>query len=402
MIRFSAKTDVGKRRKNNEDAMLSDVDNGVFVVADGVGGRAAGEVASALTIQVFSGAATDLKHAVSHYASNPDWHTRNSVLELLNDTCQRATRMVFDESERRNKRGMTTTLVVAVVGGGSVFLAHVGDSRAYLLRDGLIRQLTEDHSMINELVRSGQMSYEEAATSRYRSVITRAIGLQPTVKADVMCIDILPGDRILLCTDGLSDPVNEERIEKIASQDDVDTATDHLILAALERGGPDNVTVVMIEPEATQETEAVRARAQVMQELFLFKGLPFHARHRVSRICQEVFFTPDQTLVTEGELGDAMYVIIQGRVEVSHNNIKLAELQYGDNFGELGLLEATPRSATVCGLTYGSAVVIHRAQLLEFSQREPGLGNELLWRLLATLGERLRTMNQRLTSPTNQ
>ncbi|MFT4975410.1 MAG: serine/threonine protein phosphatase PrpC [Myxococcota bacterium] len=397
MIQYAAQTDTGRRRAHNEDALFASADEGVFIVADGVGGRAAGELASALTVETFRDSAAKLQEAVRQYTARPEWQTRNAVLELLDEVCQDASRAVYDESEQRNKRGMTTTLVAAVVGGGAVFLAHVGDSRAYLIRDGLIRQLTEDHSMVNELVRSGQMTYDEAIRSRYRSVITRAIGLYPTVQADVMCIEILPGDRLVLCSDGLSDPVPEDVIESIASQDDVETATSQLILKALENGGPDNVTAVLIEPEASRETESARARAQVMEELFLFRDLPFHARLRVSRICEELFFTPGQELVREGEPGDAMYVIVQGSVDVSHSGVRLASLTAGQHFGELGLLKESTRSATVRGAAYGSAIVIRRAQLLDFTKRDTDLGNQLLWRLLAALGDRLRAMNTRVS-----
>lgn len=398
MIQYAAQTDMGCRRENNEDALFASDIDGVFVVADGVGGRAAGEIASALTVETFQQRATELHHAVEAYAAAPGWETRNAALELLDCLCQEASQRVYDEAERQGRLGMTTTLVAAVVGGGAVFVAHVGDSRAYLIRDGLIRQLTEDHSMVNEMVRSGQMHYEEAMKSRYRSVITRAVGLYPTVQADVMCIEVLPGDRLVLCSDGLSDPVPEDVIESIASQDDVATATNQLIFQALENGGPDNVTVVMIEPEASRETTAVRARAQVMEELFLFRNLPFHTRMRVSRICEELIFTPNQPLVEEGETGDAMYVIVQGAVTVSHNNVELATLTAGHHFGELGLLEDSVRSASVRGAAYGSAIVIRRAKLLEFCKREPELGSQLLWRLLTTLGDRLRSMNSRFTT----
>ena len=160
MIRFSAQTHSGRRREQNEDAMFAEPDLGVFLVADGVGGRAAGEVASALTVETFRDAAPTLAAAVTRYADRPEWSTRNEVLELLDQVCQRASARVYDEAESTGREGMTTTLVAAVVGGGAAFLAHVGDSRAYIVRDGLIRQLTEDHSMVNELVRTGQMTYE--------------------------------------------------------------------------------------------------------------------------------------------------------------------------------------------------------------------------------------------------
>ena len=216
-----------------------------------------------LTVETFSNAKESLAEVVHAYTLDPQWSTRNAVLEALDQVCQDASSRVFDEAEASSKKGMTTTLVVALVGGGAAFLAHAGDSRAYLIRDGLIRQLTEDHSMINELVRTGQMTFEEASRSRYRSVITRAVGLYPTVQTDLMSIEMLPGDRILLNTDGLSDLVNLENIEDIASQDDVETANNRLIQAALDGGGNDNVTVVIVEPEANPQTEAARARAQV-------------------------------------------------------------------------------------------------------------------------------------------
>ncbi len=398
MIRYSARTDVGKRRQHNEDAMLADAERGLFVVADGVGGRAAGEVASALTIGIFRECSDELFAAVSNYAARPEWATRNQVLDLLNDVCQRASRRVFDEAEARGQKGMTTTLVAALVGGGAVFLAHAGDSRAYLLRDGVMRQLTEDHSMVNELVRIGQMTPEEARKSSYRHVITRAIGLYPTVQADLMSIEVLPGDRLLLASDGLTDPVPKKAIQRIASEGDVEAVVNNLIAASLERGAPDNVTVLVVDPEASPQYEAARARAQVMEELFLFRDLPFHARLRVSTICEELFFTPGQTLVAEATLGDAMYVIVQGEVGVSHNAIELACLGPGEHFGEMSLVDQQPRSATVTGISFGSAIVIRREHLQEFCRREPELGVQISWKLLATLGQRLREANARATA----
>jgi len=384
MIRQSSLTHPGKRRDQNEDALRSDADRGLFVVADGVGGRAAGEVASRLVIETFEQNADMLAEAVKRYADQPEWYTRNQVLEALDNVCQQASGRVYDDAEDNGRRGMTTTVVACVVGGGAAFFAHVGDSRAYLVRDGLMRQLTEDHSMVSELVRTGQMTYEEARKSRYRSVITRAIGLYPTVQADLMSIEVLPGDRILLNTDGLSDPVPGNLVEELACQNDVKTAATLLVQAALDGGGPDNVTVVVIDPEATPQTEAARARAQVLQNLFLFQGLPFHARLRVSRICEELFFTPGQPLVQEGSTGDEMFAIVQGAVAVSRDGVELARLGTGEHFGELGLIEAQIRTATVTGADYGSAIVIRRPALQDFCQREPALGNELLWRVPPT------------------
>ncbi len=393
MTYFHACTDVGCSRQQNEDALLRDAEHGIFVVADGVGGRAAGEVASAITIETFGQAAPMLQEAVLHYAENPSLANRNFALEALDETCQQASRRVFEAAEARNLRGMTTTVVAVAVGGGWAFVAHVGDSRAYLLRDGELRQITEDHSMVNELVRSGQMTLEEAQRSRYRNVITRAVGLHPTVQPDMLAIEMLPGDRILLNTDGLSDVVPEDVLAKLGSLQDMREGACGLLQEALDRGAPDNVTHILLEPEASPQAGAAIARAQIMENLFLFDDLPFHARLRVSRICDELFFTPGQVIVSQSGPGRTMYVVVQGEVTVSRDDVELARLGPGEHFGEVALADQQPRSATVSGQTFGSLITIGQEQVLEFCRREPELGNQILWKLLRTLAQRLRETN---------
>ena len=386
-------TDAGKVRAHNEDAVFADGKNGIFAVADGVGGRAAGEVASALTIQTIEEAIPALRKLMDQYAKDPIWERRNAVIIALDQLCQDASKRVFDEGEKLGRKGMTTTVVVMLVSSGTAFLAHVGDSRAYLVREGLIQQLTEDHSMVNELVRSGKMNYAEARKSKYRNVITRAVGLYPKVQADVMSIDILAGDRVVLCSDGLSDPVSAKHIEAIACQNDVNTATNALIQAALDAGAPDNVTVAVVEPDATPQAEAARARAQIMQSLFLFKDLPFNARLRVARICEARSIGLRETIAREGESSSAMYIIVQGRVEVTRSGLPITTLGAGQHFGEMALLDEQPRSATVTSVGPGSVMIIRREALLELCQREPGLGNSVLLALATSLAARLRETN---------
>jgi serine/threonine protein phosphatase PrpC len=394
MIRFHAATHPGKVRPHNEDAMYADGATGVFVVADGVGGRAAGEVASSLTIDAVERCKPALKKHLDAYAKHSDWEHRNAVLANLEAICQEASKTVYEEAERLGRRGMTTTVVMMAVRNGTAFLAHVGDSRAYLIRDGLIQQLTEDHSMVNELVRSGQMTYKEAKRSQYRNVITRAVGLYPKVQTDVMSIDILPGDRIVLCSDGLSDPVKSTNIEAIVCRDDVKTATNALLQASMEAGAPDNVTVVVVEPEATPQAEAARARAQVMESLFLFESLPFHARLRVARICEARTVQPGEVLAEQGENGNSMFIMVQGAVDVTRSAKKLATLGAGEHFGEMSLLDERPRSATVTSRGPGSVIIIRRDGLMELCQREPGLGNKVLLALATSLAHRLRDTNK--------
>jgi serine/threonine protein phosphatase PrpC len=397
MLKFHARTDVGLKRKHNEDSLLATDEFGVFVVADGVGGRKAGELASAITVNTFQAYAPQLQSAVDTFAADQSRETRKAVLQLLDQAANAASKRVYEAASATGRQGMTTTLVVAAIGGGAAFLAHVGDSRAYLVRDGDLRQLTEDHSMVNELIRTGAMSPEEAATSRYRNVITRAIGLYPNVRTDTLAVDLLDGDRLLLCSDGLSDPVAPTEILQLMSDASLIGGVDELIEAALRGGGKDNITVIGIEPEAVLEAETVAARAKAMENLFLFEDLPFHARLRVGRIVNELFVTPKQRIVQQGEIGDTLYVVVQGQVSVVVDGQEIATLSEGEHFGDLSLVDREPRSADIVAVGFGHLLCIERDAFREFCVMEPTLGNLLLWKLVATLSQRLRTTNRELT-----
>lgn len=398
MLKFHARTDVGLKRKHNEDSLLAAEEFGVFVVADGVGGRKAGELASAITVNTFQSYAPQLKASVDAFAADSNRETRNAVLGLLDQAANAASRRVYEAATATGRQGMTTTLVAAVIGGGAAFVVHVGDSRAYLVREGQLRQLTEDHSMVNELIRTGAMTPEDASTSRYRNVITRAVGLYPNVRTDTLHVELLDGDRILLCSDGLTDMVQPGPILEMLLQANLSQAVDALIETSLENGGRDNVTVIAIEPEAVLEAEAVAARAKAMENLFLFEDLPFHARLRVGRIVSEMFVTPGQNIVKQGDVGDTLYVVVQGTVSVVVDGREVAELHEGEHFGELALVDTEPRSADILAKGFGHLLCIERDALREYCMMEPALGNLLLWKLIATLGQRLRATNQQLTA----
>ncbi|MCA9566425.1 MAG: Stp1/IreP family PP2C-type Ser/Thr phosphatase [Myxococcales bacterium] len=397
MLRFHARTDVGLKRKHNEDSLLAAEEFGVFVVADGVGGRKAGELASAITVNTFQSYAPQLKAALDAYATDANRDTRNTVLRLLDTAANAASRRVYEAATATGRQGMTTTLVAACVGGGAAFVVHVGDSRAYILRNGQLRQLTEDHSMVNELIRQGSMTPEEAATSRYRNVITRAVGLYPNVRTDTLHVELLDGDRLLLCSDGLSDLVHPDRVLELAMQSNLTGAVDALVQSALDEGGRDNITVVVVEPEAVLEAEQVAARAKAMENLFLFEDLPFQARLRVGRIVNEIFVRPGEQVVAQGDIGNTLYVVVQGQVSVIVDGKEVAVIEEGGHFGELALVDSEPRSADIVANGFGHLLCVERDALREFCMQEPALGNLLLWKLVATLGQRLRNTNMQLS-----
>ena len=224
-------TDTGRKRRRNEDAYVCEPP--LFAIADGMGGAQAGEVASRL-------AAAALKE------SGADTGGEHRIYDLI----QEANRRVYARSSTDpNTSGMGTTITVALVENGNVAFGHVGDSRAYLIRDGRMEQVTEDHSLVNELMKSGKLSPEEAETHPQRSVITRALGTDPDVDADTFTIEDKVGDVFLLCSDGLTDMVGEREIQELVerNRENLDAALKSLVKAANRGGGEDNITVVAFE-----------------------------------------------------------------------------------------------------------------------------------------------------------
>jgi PPM family protein phosphatase len=227
-VTAAAATDIGLVREGNEDSYLTE--EPLFAVADGMGGHRGGEVASQLAVETLEKL---FKQRVGD----------------LPDQVQEANRVVFERSVVDEKvAGMGTTLTAALVEGDRVRLAHVGDSRAYLLRDRKLRLLTEDHTLVHRMVSEGEISQEEAETHPQRSVLTRALGVDTVVDVDDDTVQVRPGDRLLLCTDGLTSMVSEEEIEEVLRTvpDPLDAAQ-RLVRMANEAGGVDNTTVVVLD-----------------------------------------------------------------------------------------------------------------------------------------------------------
>jgi serine/threonine protein phosphatase PrpC len=231
-VRSAARTDPGRRRRGNEDAYVDQAP--LYAIADGMGGAQAGEVASAL-------AADALREL-------PQEGTGASRVTAL---IQEANRRVHDRaSTDATTSGMGTTITAAIVeDDGTVTFGHVGDSRAYLLRNGELEQLTEDHSLVAELVRRGELSPAEAEVHPQRSVITRALGTDPDIDVDTFTVQANPGDLFLICSDGLSDMVDRGDLEVIlrTHRSDLDGSAKALVQAANKAGGEDNITAVLFE-----------------------------------------------------------------------------------------------------------------------------------------------------------
>jgi serine/threonine protein phosphatase PrpC len=247
-VEVAGKTDVGCVRKNNEDNLGWDQRVGLYVVCDGMGGALAGEVASKMGVDLLLDYFRQAKQTGMHpdYGNLPPQASPRA--RALSSAIQRANRAIFDSGQaKQTQRGMGSTIVAVLLEDGHMTVGHVGDSRVYLLRDGKMQQLTQDHSLVMEQVRRGIITREQAETSDMQNIIIRALGSEESVDPDVEELTVLRGDTLLLATDGLTKLVREDAMKQILeTSSSLGTACELLIDAAKKKGGDDNITCVLL------------------------------------------------------------------------------------------------------------------------------------------------------------
>lgn len=232
-----SKTHVGLVRENNEDALLVRKPY-LFAVADGMGGYAAGEIASRSTIKAFAAATHGLRHEQGE-------NIGEVMLEAFNRANTHVHKMSLNNS---NYNGMGTTMTALYLPGNNIgYCCHIGDSRMYRFRDDKLKQLTHDHTYVASLLAEGKISEEEAMVHPKRHMLLQAVGVEDEIKADLLKIDVKEGDRILLCSDGLTDMLRDEEIKELIALADLEEAGQQLLEKALDNGGRDNVSLILIE-----------------------------------------------------------------------------------------------------------------------------------------------------------
>ena len=256
----AAKTDVGQKRQGNEDRFCLDPALGLYVVADGMGGHAAGEVASRLAVETIQEWMEKYLSGADVAIVGPAVAAGSAEANFLLSSIRLANRIIFDSAkDRREYAGMGTTVVAVLAQDDRFVLAHVGDSRIYRIRQDDIVQISRDHSFVQEQVDNGMMSAAEAHQSQYRHMITRALGLKESVDVDLTEQPARPGDVLLLCSDGLSDLLDDEDMLAAVRDhaDDLEQACQALVARANSKGGDDNITVLVVQAKAGNEVESV-------------------------------------------------------------------------------------------------------------------------------------------------
>ena len=403
-LTFAASTDIGRQRTHNEDNFLIDKKLRLFLVADGMGGHAAGEIASSIAVHEIRDAIYNNRDLIDRYRVDHPGVQPYEILQVLEHAVQAACSAVHSRAQAEpDKRGMGTTATVLLIAGTGDhlrgFIAHVGDSRVYLARQNQSHILTEDHSLMNELVRRGKLNREQIESSpykQYKNAVTRAVGVYSSVEVDTFDFDILPGDRFLICSDGMYAYVDEDALPKQLADGEIKEVPRRLVEQANARGGHDNITAVVLRvgetasAELMPRTTEVSLKLEVLKGMQMFRYLAYKELVRVSNIAEMVEVDPTKVIFTAGQPGDAMYVVVSGSVRLTKDEKTVADLGKGHHFGEMALVDRSTRSLTATAMESTRLLMITRKEFYEIIKREPEAATKILWSFVQVLGQRLR------------
>jgi serine/threonine protein phosphatase PrpC len=397
-LSFWAATDVGRKREVNEDNFLVDKKLSLFIVADGMGGHASGEVASHLAVHEFRNALDAGRDVIDRYTRDATSVRPQEILTLMEHAVQTAGQTIYHRGlAEPEKRGMGTTTSALLIAGDRGFIAHVGDSRVYMVRGGQVVQLTEDHSLINELIRRGRITKENLDDSpykAYKNAVTRAVGVYETVQGDTLDFELLPGDSFLLCSDGLHAYLTEQQILDFLKTDDLEHLPQKLVDHANAGGGHDNITAVVVRVEGAavaDRAEELARKVEVLRRMPLFRHLIYKEILRVLNVTTVREYTPGEPIIKEGTPGDEMFILLRGKIRLHKNDAFITYLEPGAHIGEMALVDRRqPRSASATAEERSRMLGLKRRDFYEIIRKEPQLSVKLLWAFTQVLAERLR------------
>ncbi|MBU1220375.1 Stp1/IreP family PP2C-type Ser/Thr phosphatase [Myxococcota bacterium] len=407
LIESFALTDVGMQRDHNEDSHGYDTDLNLFIVADGMGGHAAGEVASALAVEEVKKVVLENRDLITGFAKGNPEYTKYDILMLLEQAVQSACLGIFREAQKDpDKRGMGTTCDALLVINDRGYIVHVGDSRVYLMRQGKVHQLTVDHSLMNELVRRGKFTKEEFLASPYaeqKNALTRAVGVYESIESDTFDFPVLPGDNFLLCSDGLSAYLDDILIDETFRDEDLERVAKRFIQIANEGGGHDNITALVVRmpmegdmQDAINRAAEINLSLDVLKDIKLFKHLNYQELVLVHNFTELRSFSPGAIIVREGDIGEELFIIVRGKVRVEINGRYIGMLADRTHFGEMALVDKQPRSATVIADTPAKILVLKKKDFFQIIRDEHRLATKLLWSFIEDLTTKLRNTTTQL------
>lgn len=388
-VEFWADTHEGRVRDHNEDNFLVDAGRGLFVVCDGMGGHAAGEVASALSAETIRRTIDENASVLDDLTDNPHGtEEAEAVLEVLEGAIQRASERVCDAArEDEQFRGMGTTCSLLLLHAGRAFVGHVGDSRIYRARDGAVEQVTEDHSLLNEMIRRGQAKQGDSIPNK--NAVTRAVGVQRHIDVDTFEADVREGDLFLMCSDGLSEYLEDRtHLSELLDGERLDTMVEACIDHALEGGGQDNVTAIVARAVDGENAEGARPDhrlARLFEESSVFSHVTASEVVRLARIARWRVLSAGDTIGEER----ALHLVADGVVRPVGKGGGEELLSRGAIFGARGLFGEAAAMKTFEALEPTEVVVFEHGPLYDLLGSMPGLSARVMYGLAARFERRL-------------
>lgn len=381
---------VGKKRKNNEDAFHVDDELGLYVVSDGMGGHAAGEVAAIKTVKSMARFFASREKAVQGARAGllADEDLRGLMIEAVQSSCRAVHGLAMSHPEYA---GMGATLTAILVLGDKIVMGHVGDSRLYLVRQGDVHQLSTDHRVGDDLVRRGAITVEQASHVAFGRALSRSIGSQETVAVETLLLDSLPDDRFVLCTDGLSDYLEKDQDLAPHLDGELEQTGDRLVAYANACGGHDNITALVVQMDEEKNIGAMAAALSRMSQTrflalrtsYLFREMPFSRLAFVFEIGSTQRVPAGELLCERGRDADAFYVVLVGNFVLETFTGVPQQLRFGDVVGETWMMQEREAPVSIRATENSQVLCIERAPFRHLLRRYPLLGVELLERMIA-------------------
>ncbi|TXD37837.1 Stp1/IreP family PP2C-type Ser/Thr phosphatase [Lujinxingia vulgaris] len=397
-LRFWAATDTGRVRDHNEDNFLVDKRLQLFVVCDGMGGHAAGEVASAVCVRTVREVIAGAGELLSHLQEAPeDKQVQQATVELLRQAVQTANARIFEMAQQdASRRGMGTTCSALLISGAHGFVGHVGDSRLYRVREGDVEQITMDHSLLNEMIRQGKLPPDTKERDfPHNNAVTRAVGVREFVEVDAFEFGIEPGDRMMMCSDGLSGYFEEEiDVLDMTSGDVLEEIITRCIDFANESGGKDNITVIVVDAvDAEAEQNDVAPVLEMLRSTPYFHYLAANELEHIRRLGEVVEAEPEEVVTSPENVAHSLFVILRGSVSLHLDGQRVSVLTAGEHFGEMALIDAQDDSDNrlrVQALEPTTLFAIARDDFMGILRSAPGLAIKLLWNFVQVFADRLQ------------
>ncbi|MFA5624320.1 MAG: cyclic nucleotide-binding domain-containing protein [Bradymonadales bacterium] len=398
-VRSGGSSHVGLHKEHNEDFWGVDPSGYIFILADGMGGHAGGEVASRLACEGIVRSLLPHREELERLAEDAKPDSRQMLISALKGAIVKAERDIFDAAEADPRlKGMATTCDLLFLINGILYISHVGDSRVYLLRGETGRQLTLDHN-VYEFLRAQGRSEEEIEGYPHRDKLVRALGMSGGAEIDTLQLDLRQGDRIVMCSDGLHRYlIGPTQLAQLYGTHDPQSAAEFLCEYALERGGEDNITVICVEisePGTRKHALETDSKITALERISFFRQLSYQEMLQVMPITFEQTIEAGSIVIKEGDAGENLFILVEGRCGVSRGGVELATLEPGNAFGELALLDRQPRSATVTALERCRVLVI-RSSDFEKLTHSGNLAVKILWNVVHELSERLRQTSEKM------